>query len=234
MSVRRPLLAVLIDADNISWKLAENTFKEIDTLGEAAVRRCYGDFSESKLKKWHKILPGLGATAHQVSATSSGKNASDIALVIDAMDLLHTGRFDGFVLVSSDSDFTRLASRIRELGVAVYGIGEEKTLDAFRNACSRFIVVEKHGNGDENPEVKSAQQTKPPSKAVPLVRRAMRSIKPNGEWYNLVPLGAYIKKENPRFDPRTYGCSKLSDLLRETGKFKVEITNNQAIMRANP
>ena len=120
-------LAVLIDADNTSAKWADDIFKEIATLGEASVRRIYGDFSGPQLRSWEKKLAGLGVVPHQQFAYTKGKNSSDIALVIDAMDLMHTGRFDGFVLVSSDSDFARLASRLREQGLQVFGIGRRNT-----------------------------------------------------------------------------------------------------------
>ena len=137
-----PRLAVLIDADNTAPKWAEAIFEEIATLGEASVRRIYGDFSGPHLRSWEKKLAGLALIPHQQFAYTKGKNSSDIALVIDAMDLMHTGRFDGFVLVSSDSDFTRLAGRLREQGLQVFGIGRTNTPEAFRKACKRFIFVE--------------------------------------------------------------------------------------------
>src|SRR6201997_2543390 len=139
---RLPRLAVLIDADNTSPRIAAGLFEEIATLGEASVRRIYGDFSSPRLKPWAEILQRYAIDPYQQFAYTSGKNASDIALVIDAMDLLHTGRFDGFCLVSSDSDFTRLASRLREEGADVYGFGAHKTPEAFRQACRRFIYTE--------------------------------------------------------------------------------------------
>ena len=126
-----PRLAVLIDADNTAPKWAEAIFEEIATLGEASVRRIYGDFSGPHLRSWEKKLAGLAVIPHQQFAYTKGKNSSDIALVIDAMDLMHTGRFDGFVLVSSDSDFARLASRLREQGLQVYGIGRTNTPESF-------------------------------------------------------------------------------------------------------
>src|SRR4051794_15235497 len=139
---RAPRLAVLIDADNASARIAPGLFEEIAKIGEASVRRIYGDFSGTRLKSWADVLSTFAIMPHQNFAYTSGKNASDIALVIDAMDLLHSGRFDGFCLVSSDSDFTRLAARIREQGVDVYGFGEQKTPESFRQACRRFIYTE--------------------------------------------------------------------------------------------
>ena len=142
-TTKPPLLAVLIDADNISAKYAEAMFEEIASLGEASIRRIYGDFAGGGPQGWSKDkLAALAIVPHQQFANTTGKNASDIALVIDAMDILHSGRFDGFVLISSDSDFTRLASRIREQGLDVFGMGMRKTPAAFVKACKRFIYVE--------------------------------------------------------------------------------------------
>ena len=142
IQTREPCLAVLIDADNTSAKWAEAIFEEIATIGEASVRRVYGDFSGTLLGSWRQKLAAHAVVPHQQFAYTKGKNSSDIALVIDAMDLLHSGRFDGFVLVSSDSDFTRLASRIREQGLDVFGIGQQQTPESFRKACKRFIFIE--------------------------------------------------------------------------------------------
>jgi NYN domain len=134
--------AVLIDADNTSPRIAAGLFEEIAKFGEASVRRIYGDFSGTRLKSWAEILQKYAIDPYQQFAYTTGKNASDIALVIDAMDLLHSERFDGFCLVSSDSDFTRLASRLREEGADVYGFGARKTPESFRQACRRFIYTE--------------------------------------------------------------------------------------------
>ena len=135
-------LAVLIDADNTSVRYAQAIFEEIVKLGEANVRRIYGDFSGNRLAGWDAQVRSLAILQHQQRSNTTGKNAADIALVIDAMDLMHKGKLDGFCLVSSDSDFTRLAQRLREDGLQVYGFGERKTPEAFRNACNRFIYVE--------------------------------------------------------------------------------------------
>src|SRR3984893_18069454 len=135
-------LAILIDADNTSPRIAAGFFEEVAKFGEASVRRIYGDFSGQRLKSWVDILQKYAIDPYQQFAYTTGKNASDIALVIDAMDLLHSGRFDGFCLVSSDSDFTRLASRLREQGADVYGFGAQKTPESFRQACRRFIYTE--------------------------------------------------------------------------------------------
>jgi hypothetical protein len=139
---RLPRFAILIDADNTSPRIAAGLFEEVAKFGEASVRRIYGDFSGQRLKSWAEILPKYAIDPYQQFAYTTGKNASDIALVIDAMDLLHSGRMDGFCLVSSDSDFTRLASRLREQGADVYGFGEQKTPESFRQACRRFVYTE--------------------------------------------------------------------------------------------
>ncbi|WP_127901402.1 NYN domain-containing protein [Solirhodobacter olei] len=234
-----PLLAVLIDADNTSPAWAEAIFEEIAGLGEASVRRIYGDFSRPGLKGWSDRLATLGLVPHHSPMNTVGKNASDIALVIDAMDLLHSGRFDGFVLVSSDSDFTRLASRIREQGLDVYGIGQHKTPEAFRRACKRFIFVENltaPAPASDGAAAASAgrdevsAKKEPPSKAIPLIVGAMRAIG-DDEWYSLGQIGQFITQANPEFDARTYGSAKLSDLIRKTGRFDVRQEGNHLLVR---
>lgn len=210
-----PLLAVLIDADNTSPKFTQAIFDEIATLGEASVRRCYGDFSSQQMAGWSRVQAEFGLVPHHQPANTVGKNASDIALVIDAMDLLHSGRFDGFVLVSSDSDFTRLASRVREQGLDVYGMGQMKTPEAFRKACKRFIFLENLGGAAEPTETASS---KPPAKkslnqARDLILKAMDAIDQEDDWYALGPLGQFISAANPDFDTRSYGKRKLSDLV---------------------
>ncbi len=215
MSHDAPLLAVLIDADNTSPKYTQAIFDEIATLGEASVRRCYGDFSSQQMAGWNKVQAEFGLVPHHQPANTVGKNASDIALVIDAMDLLHSGRFDGFVLVSSDSDFTRLASRVREQGLDVYGMGQMKTPEAFRKACKRFIFLE---NLDSGANPTETQNTKPPAKksllqARDLILKAMDAIDQEDDWYALGPLGQFITAANPDFDTRSYGKRKLSDLV---------------------
>ncbi len=233
-----PLLAVLIDADNSSPQWAEAIFEEITALGEASVRRIYGDFSRGSMRGWNDRLAALALVPHHSPANTVGKNASDIALVIDAMDLLHSGRFDGFVLVSSDSDFTRLASRVREQGLDVYGFGQRKTPESFRKACKRFIFVENlvagssPGPDPEEPAEKPAAKL-PPREAVPLIEAAMRSIDEDQEWYSLGEIGQFIIAANPDFDSRTYGSAKLSDLVTKTGRYELRRGDgNQTLLRA--
>jgi uncharacterized LabA/DUF88 family protein len=229
-----PLLAVLIDADNTSYKHAKAIFDEIAGFGEASVRRIYGDFSSSHMKGWSGVQAEFGIVPHHQPANTVGKNASDIALVIDAMDLMHSGRFDGFVLVSSDSDFTRLASRVREQGLDVYGIGQRKTPDAFRKACKRFIFVENLLGEPDRAATQSADRPKDKSvtDARDLILRAMESIDQEDDWYSLGQIGQFITAANPDFDTRTYGKRKLSDLVESLKMLEVKRGNgNQMLVR---
>src|SRR5690554_5237070 len=239
MVERGPKLAVLIDADNTSFKVADALFDEVAKIGEASLRRIYGDFSDSRLRSWADILARHAILPYQQFAYTSGKNSSDIVLVIDAMDLLHSGRFDGFVLVSSDSDFTRLAARIREQGLDVFGIGAQKTPEAFRKACKRFIFLENL----ENPEAAVDSGGKPAARAVPvaastlteardLILKAMDSIDQEDDWYALGPLGQFITAANPDFDTRSYGKKKLSDLVADLKIFETKRgSGNQLLVR---
>ncbi|MFN0114812.1 MAG: NYN domain-containing protein [Paracoccaceae bacterium] len=253
------LLAVLIDADNVLARHAEAILKEIGTIGEPALRRVYGDWSSQQLAGWKNAARDLGLVMHQQSANTKGKNASDIGLVIDAMDILHAGKFDGFVLVSSDSDFTRLASRIREEGLEVIGIGEGKTPESLRKVCNRFILIENIvDEADPEPRASVAATARgvppapagapagaaspaaaPPARvkrheteAIPLIRKAMTAIDPDGEWYSLGQIGQYMVRSDPDFDPRTYGSARLSDLIKRLSKrFEVRKDGNQMMAR---
>jgi predicted nuclease of predicted toxin-antitoxin system len=219
----RPLYAILIDADNIPAKHAEAILREIATFGEPALRRVYGDWSSEQLRGWAESVRKNGLVAHQETANTKGKNASDIGLVIDAMDILHTARFDGFVLVSSDSDFTALANRIREQGLEVIGIGEQKTPESLRNVCNRFVLIENlieestSVKGDAGPK-----SSKPPARtATPLIIAAMEKIEQDDDWYSLSALGKQLVATNSDFDTRTYGYKKLSELVGNLDKFEM-------------
>jgi NYN domain/OST-HTH/LOTUS domain len=236
---RTARLAVLIDADNAPPQIASGLFEEIAKLGEASVRRIYGDFSGTHLKAWTAHLSQHAIVPHQNFANTPGKNASDIALVIDAMDLLHSGRFDGFCLVSSDSDFTRLASRIREEGLTVYGFGEQKTPSAFRQACKRFFYTENllpppadppkppkvpappKPAQAEKPEPKAARGIEPVSAALELLRKAVAQLADEDGWARLDAIGTYVLTLAPDFDTRSYGYPKLSGLVTKSGQFEV-------------
>lgn len=228
-----PRLAVLIDAENISPRIAQRLFEEIATFGEASVRRIYGDFSEERLKGWAQVLADHAIIPQQNFALTVGKNGSDIALVIDAMDLLHSGRLEGFCLVSSDSDFTRLAARIREHGLDVFGFGEAKTPKSFRQACKRFVFTE---NLLPQPEpaapvastkvavgspVPATPAPRKPAQATALVRRAIAQLEDEEGWVHLGGLGSRLLAMDPEFDPRTYGCAKLTTLIEQAGGFEV-------------
>nr|WP_321254840.1 NYN domain-containing protein [uncultured Ruegeria sp.] len=223
-------LAVLIDADNVPAKHAADIFEEIATLGEAGLRRIYGDFSNGPPQGWDATsLAEYAIVPHQQFANTSGKNSSDIALVIDAMDILHTGRFSGFVLVSSDSDFTRLASRIREQGLDVFGIGERKAPKSFVAACNRFIYIEniekpaagalqtkKAGTVKLNHELNHAYQ---------LIRNIVLKTNEADGWASLSSVGSQLGKMYPDFDSRTYGHKRLSDLVRAVDRFEEGVIN---------
>lgn len=227
---RAPRLAVLIDADNVTARNASAILDEIASFGEPSVRRVYGDWSSQALSQWKEQARDLGLVMHQQSANTKGKNASDIGLVIDAMDILHAGKVDGFVLVSSDSDFTRLASRIREDGLQVIGIGEAKTPESLRKVCNRFVLIENIVSGSDVAPQPKAGRAEPapeqavkeaPVKAIPFILDAMKKIDPDQDDYSLGHLGQAITQLHPDFDPRTYGSSRLSDLLRKIGRFEV-------------
>src|SRR5690348_13513634 len=219
-------LAVLIDADNASHRIADGLFEEVAKLGEASVRRIYGDFSGPRLRLWADILAKHAIIPQQNFAYTAGKNASDIALVIDAMDLLHSGRFEGFCLVSSDSDFTRLAARIREQGIDVYGFGEQKTPESFRRACRRFVYTENllpgaSGSCDVGGPVKKSNAIKAPSAAAQLIRTAISQLDDEDGWVPLGRVGKRLAILASDFDTRTYGKSKLADLVKSAGDFEI-------------
>lgn len=232
-------LAVLIDADNIPARHIEAVLDELAQYGEPSVRRVYGDWSSSALSQWKEKARSLGLVMHQQSANTKGKNASDIGLVIDAMDILHAGKVDGFVLVSSDSDFTRLASRIREDGLQVIGVGEKKTPESLRNVCNRFLFLENIAAAPEPvdapvPAKPASTPTKaekdPPSKAIPLVLAAMKKIGIEEDAYPLGQLGQVLTQLYPDFDSRSYGSARLSDLLKRTGRFDVQKGDGSQLM----
>jgi hypothetical protein len=222
-------LAVFIDADNIPAKFAESILKEVTKFGEPGLRRVYGDWSSPQLAGWTKSAQTLGLVQHQQTANTKGKNASDIGLVIDAMDVLHAGHFGVFVLVSSDSDFTRLASRIREQGLTVIGIGEAKAPDALKNACNRFVTIE---NLVEPDTKASAPKKANLNAAQKLLIAAMEKIDQEDEWYQLGHLGQQVLADNPDFDTRTYGYSKLSTLVGDMKQLETKRSSgNQFLVR---
>ncbi len=250
---KAPRLAVLIDAENASARIAEALFTEIATLGEASARRIYGDFSSAQVAGWTRVLARYAIQPQQNFANTKGKNSGDIALVIDGMDLLHSGRFDGFCLVSSDADFTRLASRIREEGVDVYGFGERKTPESFRQAGTRFIYTENltgrvaadpsadedapaaSGSGRGRKPVPASGATpapgkRPPSEAARLIATVIADMDEDGAgWVNAGGIANRLRNAYPDFDQSSYGYAKLSHLIRGTGRFEVETSSGGAM-----
>lgn len=233
-------LAVLIDADNAQAAVIEGLLAEIARFGEATVRRIYGDFTSPHSASWKKVLQRYAIKPIQQFAYTTGKNATDSTLIIDAMDLLYTRRFDGFCLITSDSDFTGLAMRLREEGLTVLGFGEKKTPEAFRNACHKFVFTEVLRPALEEEPVSltdksdagkkdSAQQKttelaeakrKFPKKFV--LSALEQSIDDTG-WARLATFGSYLTKLQPDFDSRLYGYKKLSDLVKaKTDLFVIE------------
>lgn len=218
-------LAILIDADNAQPAITENLMAEIAKYGTANVKRIYGDWTQPQLRGWKDLLLEYSIQPIQQFGYTRGKNSTDSALIIDAMDLLYTGRFDGFCLVSSDSDFTKLAARIRESGLVVYGFGEKKTPGPFVAACDKFIYTEvlaKDEDEKEDRKQKSPKELKQDTKLVNLVRNAIEASSDESGWSHLAPVGSYIAKQSPGFDPRNYGYQKLGELLSAMKLFEME------------
>lgn len=223
-------LAVLIDADNAQAAVIEGLLAEIARFGEATVKRIYGDFTSPTSSSWKKVLQLYAIKPVQQFAYTTGKNATDSALIIDAMDLLYTRKFDGFCLITSDSDFTGLAMRLREEGLTVLGFGEKKTPDAFRNACHKFVFTEVLrpsivAESVSMPPKARTEQTNTPQQATTEVEPKIefpkqfvltaleQSIDDTG-WAQLGTFGSYLTKLKPDFDSRLYGYKKLSDLVK--------------------
>jgi len=218
-------LAVLIDADNAQPAIVEGLLSEIAKYGTANVKRIYGDWTLSGLKGWKEVLLEYSIQPIQQFGYTSGKNATDSALIIDAMDLLYTAKFDGFCIVSSDSDFTKLASRIREAGLFVYGFGEKKTPKAFVSACDKFIFTEVLRSKDDYSEKikrKTTNELKKDTKLVNLLRNAVEASSDDSGWAHLASVGSNVAKQAPEFDPRNYGYKKLGELASATKLFQIE------------
>ncbi|MBN2617914.1 MAG: NYN domain-containing protein [Spirochaetales bacterium] len=199
-------LAVLIDADNAQASVCSELLAEIAKFGIASVKRAYGDWTTSNLKSWKPHLLKHAIQPVQQFSYTTGKNSTDSSLIIDAMDLLHDGNLDGFCLVSSDSDFTRLATRIRESGLTVFGFGEEKTPGPFVSACDKFVFTEILRKKDPT-EIKNKVDRE-------LIEHAVEAVSKEDGWASLAGVGGYINKNHPSFDPRNYGFTKLSKLIR--------------------
>jgi uncharacterized LabA/DUF88 family protein len=224
-------LAVLIDADNTQPAVTEGLLAEVAKYGTAHVKRAYGDWTGTSLKGWKDQLLTQSIQPIQQFAYTSGKNATDAAMVIDGMDLLYSERFDGFCIVSSDSDFTRLAARIRESGLTVYGFGERKTPKPFVAACDKFIYIENltyapsaatpPGVVPQPTPRASAAKLKRDAALVNQLRNAVEAASDDDGWAALAGVGHIITKQRPDFDSRSYGYTKLSDLMAATTLFEL-------------
>ena len=221
-------LAVLIDADNAQADAFEYLLQEIAKYGDATVKRIYGDFTSTQNRKWKAVLNQYAIKPVQQFAYTKGKNATDSSMIIDAMDLLYTQRFDGFCIVSSDSDFTGLAMRIREQGLSVYGCGRETTPESFKQACHRFIETEILLPKDDKAEKLPSKNIKPqrpiPKLPIKLLNRAIEESSDDNGWAHLSSFGRYINKIQTDFDSRKYGYKKLGDLVKDRKDlFEIEI-----------
>ena len=213
-----PKLAVLIDADNAQAAILPALLAEIAKFGTSSVKRAYGNWTTPNLQSWKADLLKHAIQPIQQFNYTTGKNATDSALIIDAMDLLYSGNLDGFCIVSSDSDFTRLATRIREAGLLVYGFGEEKTPEPFRAACDKFVYT-------EILQPKNKKKTIDPKKTGALqstLTKAIQASSKDDGWVSLSALGSYITKSDPSFDQRNYGFEKLGELVKAQKYLKTE------------
>jgi uncharacterized LabA/DUF88 family protein len=218
-------LAVLIDADNAQPAVVDGLLAEIAKYGTATVKRIYGDWTGPQLKGWKEVLLTHAIQPIQQFRYTTGKNATDSALIIDAMDLLYGAKLGGFCIVSSDSDFTRLAARVREAGLVVYGFGEKKTPAPFVSACDKFIYTEILVAKDDEaaaPPPRSGAQLKQDTRLVNLLRNAVEAASDDSGWAFLGAIGNVIAKQAPEFDARNYGYQKLSELVAASGLFEVE------------
>lgn len=227
MTQPNDLLAVLVDADNVPPSRIGAVLAEVARFGTASVKRVYGDWTKPSLSSWKAVASEHVIQPMQQFANTVGKNATDSALIIDAMDLLYTRRFRGFCIVSSDSDFTRLASRIREEGVTVYGFGERKTPEAFRNACDSFTYLDVLDQPSTEPTAAVAARVPTPklrgdAKLINGLRTSVTTASGEDGWANLAVVGSLMRKQHPDFDSRNWGYAKLSDLIRATELFLLQ------------
>lgn len=216
-------LAVLIDADNANPGIVDGLLAEVAKFGVASVKRIYGDWTTPNLGAWKQVLLEHSIQPVQQFRYTTGKNATDSAMIIDAMDLLYSGTYDGFCIVSSDSDFTRLASRLREAGKRVMGFGEKKTPKPFVSACDRFIYTEVFLQAENEPEAakaKSAKELRQDTRLMNLIRKAIEETSDEDGWAHLGGVGSNVSKQAPEFQARNYGYAKLSDLVEAIGLFE--------------
>ncbi len=231
-------LAVLIDADNVSHQNIRGMMEEIARYGNATIKRIYGDWTKPNLAGWKNLLLDYAITPVQQFGYTYGKNATDSAMIIDAMDILYSEKTDGFCLVSSDSDFTRLATRLREAGMTVYGIGEQKTPNSFIAACDRFIYLEILDEAQhEEAESSSGQKQSRPVQAqsrkktirkisndvIKLISSTIRDVEDDNGWAYLGEVGSLLVKKQPSFDSRNYGFDKLTPMIKSIGLYDIDV-----------
>jgi uncharacterized LabA/DUF88 family protein len=223
-------MAVLIDGDNIPSANVKEMIEEITKYGNPTIKRIYGDWTRPGLTKWKNLLLENAITPVQQYGYTTGKNATDSAMIIDAMDILYSGKVDGFCLVSSDSDFTRLATRLREAGMLVIGIGEKKTPNPFIVACDKFIYIEiLRKQTEDKTESKGTNKSvvdKITDKVISLISSSISDLSDEEGWAFLGDVGSLIQKKRPNFDSRNYGFEKLTPLIRSIDKFEIEQREN--------
>ncbi|MBZ9729243.1 NYN domain-containing protein [Salegentibacter sp. JZCK2] len=229
-------LAVLIDGDNIPSAYIKEMMEEIAKYGNPTIKRIYGDWTKPHLVKWKNVLLENAINPIQQYGYTQGKNATDSAMIIDAMDILYSDKVDGFCLVSSDSDFTRLATRLREAGKNVIGIGEKKTPEPFIVACDRFIYIEILKNTDKDSEQgtekggknnKKKNLDKITPKVIRLISQTISDVADEDGWAFLGDVGSLLQKKQPNFDSRNYGFQKLTPMIHSIDKFEIESRTNQ-------
>jgi len=226
-------LAVLIDGDNIPSAFVKEMMEEIAKYGNPTIKRIYGDWTKPNLSKWKNILLENAITPIQQYGYTTGKNATDSAMIIDAMDILYSEKVNGFCIVSSDSDFTRLATRLREAGMKVIGIGEKKTPNPFIVACDKFIYIEilknkskeKVSEGEKGLDKETFDTISP--KEIKLIASTITDLSDDEGWAFLGDVGSLLQKKRPNFDPRNYGFQKLTPLIKSTGKFEIDQRESQ-------
>jgi hypothetical protein len=226
-------LAVLIDADNIPYHTVKDILEEIAKYGTPTFKRIYGDWTKPTVIGWKNVLLEHAITPVQQYSYTQGKNATDSAMIIDAMDILYSGKVDGFCIVSSDSDFTRLATRLREAGMKVYGIGEKKTPNAFIASCNKFIYIEiltePEMDVEETTQLKVEKRKQKPSfeklnkEAIKLIASTIDDLADENGWAFLGDVGNLLLKKQPDFDPRNFGFQKLTPLIKSLPQFEIDI-----------
>lgn len=223
-------LAVLIDGDNIPSAYVKEMMEEIAKYGNPTIKRIYGDWTNPKLNKWKKVLLENAITPIQQYGYTTGKNATDSAMIIDAMDILYSEKVQGFCLVSSDSDFTRLATRLREAGMLVIGLGEKKTPDPFIVACDKFIYIEILKYRSKESESETTEEDTVPkesidkitAKEIRFISSTISDLADDEGWAFLGDVGSMLQKKQPNFDSRNYGFQKLTPLIKSIKNFEIE------------